>query len=152
MNEEKQFRIDIPESIEGYKVTLFWGLGLKQIVLLFISLLFIGFGVYSLAARHVMSALFMFFVGDLSLLGILEIQGRNFYYHLLFIFLYYQSKPQALIYSQQSFSAKSEQTPKQLVYEKSNNNKLFVLIILGLIFGLILFSLTIYYISHVIHK
>ncbi len=91
MNEDRKTKIDIPESIDGYKVTLFWGLNILQLVLVFIATLFVGFGIVGAASRSILATLSMFFFAGLSLLGIVEIRGRNFYRHLSFIFSYYKS-------------------------------------------------------------
>ena len=152
MTEDKQFRIDIPESIEGYKVTLFWGLTIKQIILVFIAILFVGFGVFYLAARHFFTAIFMLPVVTLALLGIVEIRGRNFYRYVLFIIAYYKTKPKVLIYSHYAASGTAAVAAKQLVYQKQNHNKIFVLIITAILFGLLLLTLVGIYLYHVIHK
>ena len=150
--EDKQSKIDIPDSIEGYRVTLFWGLTIKQIVLVFIAVLFVGFGVFSIVNNKQITAVAMFAMAALSLLAMAEIRGRNFYRHLYFIFSYYKTKPQVLIYHHYSTSGNSNAQAKQLVYQKQNNNKIFIIILLGLGFGLLLLVLVGEYIYHVVHK
>lgn len=150
--EDKQSKIDIPDSIEGYRVTLFWGLTITQIVLVFIATLFVGFGVFSLVSHRSLTALGMFIMAAASLMAMLEIRGRNFYRHLLFIFSYYRTKPQVLIYHHFSASGNISSQAKQLVYQKQSNSKIFIIIFLALGFGLALLVLVGEYIYHVIHK
>src|SRR5665213_3242530 len=95
---DNQSKIDIPESIEGYKVTLFWGLTIKQVILVFIATLFVGFGVFCLVSHRLIAALCMGTMAALSLLAMAEVRGRNFYRHIWFIISYYKTKPQVLIY------------------------------------------------------
>ena len=152
MSENKQFKIDIPESIEGYKVTLFWGLGLKQIILVFGATLFLGFGVLNLVDRHFMIMAEAFIIMALLLLGITEIRGRNFYRHGLFIFSYYKNKPRVLVYKHYSSSGAANIDAKQLVFQRDNYTKTFILIFIGLVFGLLLLILAGVYIYHVIHQ
>lgn len=152
MATEKPSKIDIPESIEGYQVTLFWGLGLTQIVLVFLASLFLGFGIFNLFTKRLMEMLLMFVIAGLILLAIAEVRGRNFYRHLLFIFSYYKTKPKVLIYHHYSSSGQAAASVKQLVYQKDNHTKIFIIITLGLLLGLLLLTLTGVYIYHVIHK
>ncbi len=152
MSDDKQFKIDIPESIEGYKVTLFWGLGLKQIVLVFGATLFLGFGVLNLAGHHFIVMTEAFTIMALLLLGIVEIRGRNFYRHLLFIFSYYKNKPRVLIYNHYSSSGAINMQAKQLVFQKDNHTKTFIVIFIAIVLGLLLLTLTGVYIYHVIHQ
>jgi hypothetical protein len=149
---DKPSKIDNPESIESYKVTLFWGLTIKQVVLLFIATLFVGFGVFSLTGHRPVASAGMFIMTALTLVAMTEVRGRNFYRHLLFIFSYYKSKPQVLIYHHYTNSGQSAFQTKQLVYQKENNGKILTFIILGIILGLTLLTLTGIYIYHVIHK
>lgn len=152
MSQDKQFKIDIPDSIEGYKVTLFWGLGLKQIILVFGATLFLGFGVFNLTTRHFVAMATMFVMTVLMLLGIAEIRGRNFYRHILFIFSYYKNKPRVLVYKHYSSSGLASINTKQLVFQKDNHTKTFILIFIGLALGLLLLILVGVYIYHVIHQ
>jgi hypothetical protein len=151
MAENKQFKIDIPESIEGYKVTLFWGLTIKQIVLVFIATLFVGFSIFSLVARNFLNALGLLLVAVLALIGIAEIRGRNVYRYLLFIAAYYKTKPRVLIYHHYAVSAVQAAEAKHLVYEKESNTKLLIIIGIALILGLLLLLLIGFYLFHVIH-
>lgn len=152
MTEDKQSKIDIPDSIEGYRVTLFWGLGIQQIVLVFIAILFVGFGVFSFVDHRTLVGLEMLTMAALSLLAMAEIRGRNFYRHLFFIYSYYRTKPQVLIYHHYSESGSSSNQAKQLVYQKQNNNNIFIIIFFALGLGLIMLVLVGEYIYHVIHK
>lgn len=152
MEEEKRFQIDIPESIEGYKVTLFWGLGLKQIILVFGATLFLGFGIYNVTLHHYAATFGALVMTMLILLGIVEIRGRNFYQHLLFIFSYYKNKPRVLIYRHYSSSGAVWAQAKQLIYQKDSDTKTYILIFVGVILGLLLLILVGVYLSHVIHK
>jgi len=152
MSEDKQTKIDIPDSIEGYKLTLFWGLTATQIVLVFIATLFTGFGIFALVSKHFATTAFMLIVTGLALLGIVEIRGRNFYHHLLFIFSYFKSKPRVLIYNHYSVSGDVHEQNKQLVYEQTSNTKTFITIFVALAIGLILLILIGVYIYHVIHS
>ncbi len=152
MSEDKQFKIDIPESIEGYKVTLFWGLGLKQIVLVFGATLFLGLGVLNIADRHFMVMTEALIIMVLLLLGMIEIRGRNFYRHCLFIFSYYKNKPRVLIYKHYSSSGAASIHTKQLVFQRDNHTKTFIIIFIGLAFGLLLLILAGIYIYHVINQ
>ena len=152
MSQDKQFKIDIPESVEGYKVTLFWGLGLKQIILVFGATLFLGFGVFNLATRNFTVTAGTVVMALLLLLGIVEIRGRNFYRHLLFIFSYYKNKPRVLIYNHYSSSGALNSQAKQLVFQKDNHTKTFIAIFIFITLGLLLLTLVGVYIYHVIHK
>ncbi|MCL5667157.1 MAG: PrgI family protein [Patescibacteria group bacterium] len=152
MPEDKSFKIDIPESIEGYKVTLFWGLGLRQIVLVFIATLFVGLGVFSLVDKQLPTGLGMFALATLSLCGIAEIHGRNFYRHLLFIFFYYKNQPKALIYHHHAASGTASFKAKQLVYQEENHMKTFIIIFIALALGLLLLAFIGNYLSHVIYQ
>ncbi len=152
MTEDKQSKIDIPESIEGYTVTLFWGLTIKQIVLVFIATLFVGFAIFSLVSGKILTTLLMLLMTGLSLLAMVEIKGRNFYRYLLFIFSYYKSKPRVLIYNHYSSSGMATIKATQLVYQKEDNNRIFIIIFAGMILGLALLSLIGIYLYHVIHK
>lgn len=148
MAEDKQFKIDIPQSLDSYKVTQFWGLTVKQIVMVFIAVIFAGFGIFSLPARHFMAAILMLAISGLALLGIVEIHGRNFYRYLLFIFFYYKTKPQVLVYSHNSSSGIAGKP----IYQKDENRKTFVLILSSIAIGLLLLILTVMRLYHVIHK
>ncbi|MFA5991651.1 MAG: PrgI family protein [Candidatus Doudnabacteria bacterium] len=151
MAADKQSKIDIPESIEGYTVTLFWGLTVKQIILVFIATLFLGFGIFNLVSRRYVAMLGMFVMTSLSLLGIVELRGRNFYRHLMFIFSYYKNKPRVLIYNHYSASGTAAVQAKQLVYQKENNTKIFIIIFVALALGFLLLILIGEYLYHVIH-
>ncbi len=151
MAADKQSKIDIPESIEGYTVTLFWGLTVKQIILVFIATLFLGFGIFNLVSRRYAAMLGMFVMTSLSLLGIVELRGRNFYRHLMFIFSYYKNKRRVLIYNHYSASGTSAVQAKQLVYQKENNTKIFIIIFAVLALGFLLLILIGEYLYHVIH-
>src|SRR5581483_6012938 len=98
MIDDKQTKIDIPESIDAYQITLFWGLTIMQVVLVFIATLLIGFGIYSALAKKIPTAIIMFLLASVSLLGMVEIRGRNFFRHILFIFSYYRREPRVRIY------------------------------------------------------
>lgn len=148
---DKQSKIDIPESIEGYTVTLFWGLTVKQIILVFIATLFLGFGIFNLVSRRYVAMLGMFVMTSLSLLGIVELRGRNFYRHLMFIFSYYKNKPRVLIYNHYSASGTATVQAKQLVYQKENNTKIFIIIFVAIALGFLLLILIGEYLYHVIH-
>lgn len=150
MADDKQLKIDIPESIDAYKVTLFWGMTVKQIVLVFIATLFVGFGIFAVVSKNYLAALGMFTMTTLCLLGIAEIKGRNFYRYLYFIFSYYKSKPRVLIYNHYSASGTATVQSKQLVYQEENNTKLFVLIFSFIGFGLLILSLIGVYLYHVL--
>lgn len=152
MTEDKQFKIDIPESIEGYKVTLFWGLGLKQIILVFVATLCLGLAVFNLASGHFLTMIATFIMTILTLLAIVEIRGRNFYRHGLFIFSYYKNKPKVLIYNHYSSSGSAEAQIKQLVFQKDNHTKTYAFIFIGLALGFLLLILIGIYIYHVIHQ
>jgi hypothetical protein len=146
-----QSKIDIPESIEGYKVTLFWNLTIKQVVLVFIATLFVGFGVFSLVSHKPLVAMGMTIMAVLSLLAMAEVRGRNFYRHIWFIISYYKNKPQVLIYHHYSLSGTAATQAKQLVYQKQDNSKIFIIIFIALALGLALLGLAGVYIYHVIH-
>lgn len=151
MTEEKQYQIDIPESIDGYRLTLFWGLTVTQIILLFISMLFIGFGIFSAFSRHFATMTAMMLMTIFPLFGIFEIRGRNFYRHLLFILSYYRTKPRVLIYNHYAGSGLTTVQMKQLIYQKEKNTKLLIFLALALIIGLALLTLTAIYLYHVTH-
>ena len=143
-------KIDIPESIEGYKVTLFWGLGIKEVVLVFIAILLVGFGTFCLVSHRIMAALGLTILAGLTLLNLAEVRGRNFYKHIWFIFSYYKTKPQVLIYHHLASSGSIAISDKQLVYQKENNSKTFIIIFIALALGLLLLGLIGEYIHHVI--
>jgi hypothetical protein len=143
-------KIDIPESIEGYKVTLFWGLGIKEVILVFIAILLVGFGTFCLVSHRIIAALGLTVLAGLVLLNLAEVRGRNFYKHLWFIFSYYKTKPQVLIYHHLATSGSSAISDKQLVYQKDNNSKIFIIIFVALVSGLLLLGLALEYIHHVI--
>jgi hypothetical protein len=143
-------KIDIPESIEGYKVTLFWGLGIKEVILVFIAILLVGFGVFCFVSHSPMIALGLTVLAGLTLLAMAEVRGRNFYKHLWFIISYYKTKPQVLIYHHLATSGSITISDKQLVYQKENNRKIFIIIFTALALGLLLLGLALEYIHHVI--
>jgi hypothetical protein len=120
--------------------------------LVFAAILFAGFAVFNLLAKHLLPGLIMFLASGLALLGITEIRGRNFYRHLLFVFSYYRRKPIVLIYNHYPASGALAVQAKQLVYQKPNNTKILLLIFLSIAFGLILLILIGIYLYHVIHK
>ncbi|OGM97917.1 MAG: hypothetical protein A2817_01760 [Candidatus Yanofskybacteria bacterium RIFCSPHIGHO2_01_FULL_39_8b] len=152
MSNEKQTKIDIPESVEGYKLTLFWGLTVIQIVLVFIATLFTGFGVFALFAKQFVSTAAMFAVAGLILLAIVEIRGRSFYSHILFIISYYRTKPRVFIYHHYSASGSAKEQGKQLIFQQDNNQKTFITIFISLGIGVVLLILIGVYIYHVLHK
>lgn len=151
MSDEKQTKIDIPESVEGYKLTLFWGLTVTQIILVFVAMLFTGFGVFALASKHFMSMTAMFLITGLILLGIVEIRGRGFYNHILFIVSYYRSKPRVFIYNHYSASGSAKEQGKQLIFQQDNNQKTYITIFVALGIGLILLILIGIYLYRVVH-
>jgi len=154
MSDEKQTKIDIPESVEGYKLTLFWGLTVAQIVLVFIATLFTGFGVFALASKHFAGMVAMFLVAGLVLLAVVEVRGRGFYRHLAFIASYYRSKPRVFIYNHYSASGRAKEQGKQLIFQRDNNQKTFVTIFAALGVGIVLMILIGVYLFHVVgtHK
>lgn len=151
MSDEKQTKIDIPESVEGYKLTLFWGLTVTQIVLVFTAILFTGFGVFALVSKRFLGMTIMFFLTGLILLGIVEIRGRGFYRHILFIFSYYQNKPRVFIYNHYSASGAAKEQGKQLIFQQDNNQKMFITIFVTLGVGILLLILIGLYLYHVVH-
>lgn len=151
MSEEKEMKIDIPESIEGYRLTLFWGLTIIQIILVFVAILFIGFGVFNAVLKKFVLMAMMFLVSALSLLGILEIRGRNFYRHIVFIVRYYTSKPRVLIYNHFAASGMAVAQARIHAAQKDSNTKTFIFIIVALAVGvtfLILIGIYLYYVLH----
>lgn len=152
MSQEKRTTVDIPESIEGYTVTLFWGLTIVQIVLVFFATLFVGFGIFSLVLKHFLTMTLMFVMTGLMLLGIVQIRGRNFYRHILFIASYYQHKPRVLIYNHYASSGAAALQAKQLVYQGENNTKTFIMIGVAIFIGLVLLVLVAIYLYHVLHS
>lgn len=152
MSEEKRTTIDIPESIEGYTVTLFWGLTIKQIVLIFFATLFVGFGIFSLVSKNFLTMTLMFVMTGLMLLGIVQIRGRNFYRYILFVLAYYQHKPRVLIYNHYATSGIAALQAKQLVYQRENHTKTFIMIGGAIFVGLVLLILVALYLYHVTHS
>ncbi len=152
MSDDKQTKIDIPESVESYKLTLFWGLTVIQIILVFVATLFTGFGVFALVSKRFVSMTLMFSVTGLILLGIIEIRGRTFYKHLLFIYSYYHSMPRVFIYNHYSASGAAKEQGKQLIFTQDNNQKTFVTIFVALGIGLILLILIGFYLYHIVHS
>ncbi len=152
MSDDKQTKIDIPESIDTYKITLFWGLTITQIVLLFVATLFIGFGISLAVSRNIIGAVPLFVLAILVLLGILEIRGRNFYTHVSFIISYFKDKPRVLIYHHYAPSGNAGKQSKQLVYQQEDNSKTVLMIFAGLAAGIILLILTIMYLYHVTYS
>lgn len=151
MQEDTQIKVDIPESIDSYKLTLFWGLTLGQIILLFITTLLIGFGILSVFTKKFLAVPLMFILAGLTILGIIEIRGRNFYRHILFIVSYYKSKPKVLIYNHYAVSGLATIQLKQLVYQKENNTKVFFIIGMCIAIGIILLIGIAYYLYYVLH-
>jgi hypothetical protein len=151
MSNDKQTKIDIPESIDRYEVTLFWGLSIRQVVLVFAATLLVGFSIYSLAAKNILTSVGMVTLAAACLLGIIEIRGRNFYRHLGFIVVYYKQKPRVLIYHHAPVSGLAREQAKQLVFEQEDNTKMFMLVIAGVAGGVLLLILTAIYLLHVIH-
>lgn len=152
MSEEKRTTVDIPESIEGHTVTLFWGLTITQIVLVFFATLFVGFGIFSLVLKHFLTMTLMLVMTGLMLLGIVQIRGRNFYRHILFILSYYQNKPRVLIYNHYATSGVAALQAKQLVYQRESQTKTLIMIVGALIFGVVLLILVAIYLYHVLHS
>ena len=152
MSDEKQTKIDIPESVEGYRLTLFWGLTVGQIVLVFIATLFTGFGVFALAAKNFVGMIVMFAVAGLTLLAIVQIRGRGFYKHIAFIVSYYRKKPRVFIYNHYSASGAAKEQGKQLIFEQTGEQKTFVTIFIALGVGIILLALIGVYLYHVVHN
>jgi len=151
MNEEKQMKINIPESIDTYKVTLFWGLTITQVIRVFIATLFTGFGLVSGTSRNYITMLGMFLISGGALLGIVEIRGRNFYRYVLFIVSYYKSKPRVLIYHHYSASGIARIQALQLVGQKEDNTRIFVGIFIALAIGLLLLGLIVWYLFFRLH-
>jgi hypothetical protein len=81
-----------------------------------------------------------------------EVRGRNFYRHLFFIFSYYKTKPQVLIYHHLAASGSAAVWGKQLIYQKESNRKVFIIIFAALALGLILLGLIGIYFYHVTHQ
>lgn len=152
MSEEKRTTVDIPESIEGYTVTLFWGLTITQIVLVFFATLFVGFGIFCLVLKNFLTMTLMLVMTGLMLLGIVQIRGRNFYRHILFILSYYQNKPRVLIYNHYATSGVAALQSKQLVYQRESQTKTLIMIVGALIFGVVLLILVAIYLYHVLHS
>lgn len=152
MSEEKHLTLDIPESIDRYKVTLFWGLTVTQIILVFLAILFTGFAIFSVVLKHYLTAFLMVVMVGLSLLGIVEIRGRNFYRYILFILSYYENKPRVLIYHHYATSGAAAVQAKQLVYQKEKNTKIFVMIFVALFIGLVLLVGIGIYLFYVLHS
>lgn len=152
MNEDKQTKIDIPESVDAYRITLFWGLTITQIVLLFIATLFMGFGISAFVAKNAIASIPLFMMAVLVLLGILEIRGRNFYKHLSFIISYFKDKPRVLIYHHYAPSGNAARQAKQLVYQEEDHSKTIIMIVTGVSIGIILLLLTSIYLYHVTHS
>ena len=152
MSDEKHKTLDIPQSIEGYKVTLFWGMTITQVVLVFLATLFVGFAIFSLVLKHFPTMALMLLMTGLALLGIVEIRGRNFYRHILFIISYYQRKPRVLVYHHYATSGVAAIQAKQLVYQQEKNTKVFILIFLALAVGLALLIGIGLYLHYVLHS
>ena len=152
MSEEKQITLDIPESIDRYKVTLFWGLTVIQIILVFLAVLFTGFAIFSIVLKHFLTMSLMLLMTGLSLLGIVEVRGRNFYRYILFIISYYQRKPRVLVYHHYATSGAAAIQAKQLVYQQEKNTKVFILIFLALAIGLALLIGIGLYLGYVLHS
>lgn len=152
MSEDKHTKIDIPESVESYKLTLFWGLTVTQIVLVFIATLFTGLGIFAIFAKQFVSTATMFSIAGLILLAIVEIRGRSFYSHILFIISYYRTKPRVFIYHHYSASGSAKEQGKQLIFQQDTNQKTYITIFVSLGIGLILLSLIGVYLYHILHK
>ena len=152
MKDDAHTKIDIPESVEGYKLTLFWGLTITQVIVVFAATLFTGLFVYSLVSQRFLTSGVTFIIVGLLLLGIIEIRGRNFYRHLFFISSYYQDKPRVLLYHHQSKSGTATCPGKQLLYEGNDNRKTFIFIFIALGIGLMLLILLSIYLYHVLHS
>jgi hypothetical protein len=152
MQADTQSKIDIPESIDAYQVTLFWGLTISQVVLVFVATLFLGFGIFSVVAKKYFASLGMFLLAGISLLGMVEIRGRNFFRHVAFIVSYYRNKSRVLIYHHAIVSGLACERRKQLVFDKEDNSKTFIWISLGVVAGVVLLLLTAYYLGHVLHS
>lgn len=152
MSTEKQITLDIPESIDRYKVTLFWGLTTMQIILVFLAVLFTGFAIFSVVLKHFLTMSFMILMTGLALLGIVEIRGRNFYRYILFIVSYYQHKPRVLIYHHYAASGVAAVQAKQLIYEREKDTKIFIMIIAAVSIGLALLVALGFYLHYVLRK
>lgn len=152
MSDEKHRTLDIPQSIEGYKVTLFWGMTITQVVLVFLATLFVGFAIFSLVLKHFPTMALMLLMTGLALLGIVEIRGRNFYRHILFIISYYQHKPRVLIYNHYATSGSASVQAKQLIYERGSEKRTFVMIFVALFVLVALLISVAIYLSHVLHS
>lgn len=152
MASDKQSKIDIPDSIESYSVTLFWGLTMKQVVLVFIATLFTGLAVFSLVSKNYLPTLGMLSMAALTLLAMVEVKGRNFYRYIAFIIAYYRSKPKVLIYNHYSTSGMATIKAKQLVYQQESNYKLFIILATSILLGIAILLLISIYLYHVVHK
>ena len=152
MQNDTQNKIDIPESIDAYQVTLFWGLTVLQVVLLFVAILFFGFGIFSIVAKKFIVSVGMLLLSGLCTLGMVEIRGRNFFRHIAFIASYYRTKPRVLIYHHAIVSGLACERRKQLVFDKEDNSRTIIFIVLGLVTGVVLLLATAYYLLHVIHS
>ncbi len=148
MNEDKKMKVNIPESIDTYKVTLFWGLTIAQVILVFIATLFTGFGIVSASSRNILTSFGMFLFAGGALLGIVEIRGRNFYRHVLFIVSYYKNKPRVLIYHHYAASGIARIQARQLVGQKEDNTRIFIGIFIALAVGVALLGATAWYLSY----
>lgn len=152
MSDDKQNKIDIPDSIERYKLTLFWGLTIMQVLLVFTSTLCIGFGIFSAVSRHVITTIGMFLLASAVFFGLFEIRGRNVYRHFLFLIAYYTHRPRVLIYHHDATSGASSVQAKQLVYQQEDNTKTFIFILIAVVIGLILLFFISRYVYHIIHS
>ena len=151
MNDDKQTKIDIPESIDGYTVTLFWGLTIVQIVLLFLASLFVGFGIFGIVAKQIFSSIGLFLLAGAFFLGIAKIRGRNFYRHIAFIIGYYRTKPRVLIYHHYAPTVHQASHAKGLVAQTGDHRKTYLFIIIALVIGILLIPLIIFYLYYVTH-
>ena len=150
MSAEKLSKIDIPESLDSYKVTLFWGLGLKQVIIVFLATLLAGLGIFDLASHNLLTSFGVFMLSTLTLLALIEIRGRNFYRFVFFVFRYFKSKPRTLIY--QHRNPTRDNFEEGLFEQKQKNKKTFMLIFLFLVLGFLALILIGTYIYYVVHK
>jgi hypothetical protein len=151
MSEDRKTKINIPESIEGYKVTLFWGLNIVELILIFAATLLFGFAIMGAVSRNIVTSIGLIFLSASSLLGIVKVRGRNFYLHLAFVFSYYKNKPRVLIYHHHAGSGRASVQARELLCFKEDDTKTYIFIIGGVAVGIILLILIIIYIYHVIH-
>ena len=152
MSDDKQNKIDIPDSIDRYRLTLFWGLTIMQVILVFLSTLCIGFAIFSIVSHRVITTIGMFLLAGVVFLGLFEIRGRNVYRHFLFLIAYYIHRPRVLIYHHDAASGAATVQAKQLVYQQEDNTKTFVFVLIAIAIGLTLLFFISRYVYHIIHS